>query len=514
MAGSAVAFESFSPADSQNSRAEAITPPVTAAEQTQVFGATRSANAEAVAARENSGFAGGTVDFASQKSIYAGEPTTLNGSAGHGPPGGHGELNVGGGSYSSGGAVYDSGKGGSAAAGGDFGGGVGGGGGGGGGVGGGFDRSPEQGPAGGGDNHLPPGDQNGAAGKMPGAEVPMRSTDNTAAQSGSGGNSSISDGTIDFSKQKDIYASPVQASLDKTRDNQEVVPPAYEGASEKLPQLVGEPRDVTRVINGANGEMIETKGQEYDQPNGKVFVDAAVADKFTPETVNNLVNQIPNNNFNFEIMITDKPLFQGITDATGGISLGWFLKPEKDRAFTNCDVNQLRLEVGSKYQAAENGLDSQFREVALHEWVHEFAENNPDLHNQYLAAAEIEKNITGRQYGSTEEDNLTVHLGEEFLSQDKSRFDRLCDQTPLKAKVIAHIMESKFGAVEGEKTAGQLLIEERVKEANERTTGPALAKMHNRLIGWENRRDGQNTKNPNDGWFHLREYFYGLQQDQ
>jgi hypothetical protein len=96
----------------------------------------------------------------------------------------------------------------------------------------------------------------------------------------------------------------------------------------------------------------------------------------------------------------------------------------------------------------ENKLGENGEEVIRHEWTHAVRNGLDDVTKDlFWAGTMIERGVSGRPYaGTNAEENWAVHTSEEFLSPDRSRFEKLVREQPLKAALIAVTLEEQMNA--------------------------------------------------------------------
>jgi hypothetical protein len=157
--------------------------------------------------------------------------------------------------------------------------------------------------------------------------------------------------------------------------------------------------------------------------------------------------------------------------------LGHVIYPRNDG---NVDDREIRIYPGNE------PMNEHTKEVIRHEWAHTVRDDLSDpLKYAFEAATLIEQGISGRPYaGTNTEDNWAVHASEEFLSPDRSRFEKLIKEQPLKSALIAIALEDGMNA-HPDNSEAQKETRRRCDEAIRKCIGPAgeaTAELSRRMI--------------------------------
>lgn len=248
-------------------------------------------------------------------------------------------------------------------------------------------------------------------------------------------------------------------------------------SSQSSPEILRPGKDCGHIVYGFNST--EMPYREYKHDRGSVFVEQHLAQEFDKPQLNELMNQFPQSEMNTTVTLAPKGSYHpelphaGAAIAKSAQEFGENINRDFGINFTPStkpDSTEIVLLVGKQERAA-NGLDPNLVEVARHEYGHAILYWNPEGRKAYQAAVEAEnENVDSRGRIADSnydlDENFAVHFGEVFMSNDKSRFDSFIDKAPVKATEMAKILHEQFMHNPNElpKTAGQILLEDRLKE--------------------------------------------------
>ncbi len=258
--------------------------------------------------------------------------------------------------------------------------------------------------------------------------------------------------------------------------------------------------DIYQGYKSTDTQAKEEAGDKYLHASGKVFLDDAYKQQISPEQLSRYFDQLPQTKDSIDYHFAKSHGIESYAgtpeelEYTGG-NYGGHVRSREDRSSSARPYTSLAEVRAGEIKPDASGLDPKLTEVLKHEWMHGFTHNNRELTNAYKGAAKVEPNTTpGTQFrrdyaASSGEENFAVHASEEFLSPDKSKFDRFVEQAPLKAYTMATAFQSRFADTDGaHKSSGQKLLESRVAETIKLTEEKAMQAMKPEMVGWEQKK--------------------------
>jgi hypothetical protein len=232
---------------------------------------------------------------------------------------------------------------------------------------------------------------------------------------------------------------PESGNLDAKREKKELVHAAVEPESES--QNYGPGKKETahwKVIE--NGKEVEkdVPVRTWEHNGVTVQIPESYKGPITPGDIFASVGRLPYQTPMTVVLRDDQPP-KRLTPTKDFPITGEIAVPSGDPSVTK---PELRIYPG------ENKLGKDGDEVIRHEWTHAIRDTlNEVTKDMYLVGSMLEDGLSGRPYaGTNPEENWAVHTGEEFLSPDRSRFEKLMREQPLKAAIIAVTLRGEMNA--------------------------------------------------------------------